>query len=240
MTAGALRRLALTKHGVGAALALIVALTTALPTRAQFIYKQIENQAIPDNGCIETAALPVYQGGQISDIDVVVQITHTWRGDLTVQIGYEPFAENITSVDLALRHDTSSDHYYATFDTDAAPLCATLCVDATCSAAPGPTCRPDQSLDAFNGKSPRGWWRLKVCDEAGTDTGTLVEWSVIISGLSSQLDIDADGEVNALTDGLLTLRYHFGFRGATLIAGALGPNCKRCTAPLIEAFLAAP
>jgi hypothetical protein len=29
--------------------------------------------------------------------------------------------------------------------------------------------------------------------------------------------------VIALTDGLLNLRYYFGFRGAVLIAGAVGP-----------------
>jgi subtilisin-like proprotein convertase family protein len=219
---------------------LLVALITAPPALAQLQFKQIENMEIPDTGCIETSSLPVFVGGLISDLDVAVSITHTWRSDLTVHIAYRPFAEDIAWVDLALRHDASSDHYYATFDSDAAQTCTTVCADTNCSAAPGPTCRPDQSLDAFNGKSPIGSWRLKVCDVSAFDSGTLVEWSVFVSGLSAQLDVDADGEINALTDGLLTLRYHFGFRGATLVNGAVGPNCKRCTAPLIEAFLAAP
>ena len=51
-------------------------------------------------------------------------------------------------------------------------------------------------------------------------------------------DIDGDGETSPLTDGLLTLRYAFGFRGAVLIAGAVDvDNCIRCTAADIEAFL---
>jgi DNA-binding beta-propeller fold protein YncE len=52
-------------------------------------------------------------------------------------------------------------------------------------------------------------------------------------------DIDGDGEVDALTDALLLLRYAFGFRGATLITGAVDvANCTRCTATEIEALIA--
>ena len=36
-------------------------------------------------------------------------------------------------------------------------------------------------------------------------------------------DVDGDGSTAPLTDGLLTLRYHFGFRGATLIDGTDAP-----------------
>jgi hypothetical protein len=52
------------------------------------------------------------------------------------------------------------------------------------------------------------------------------------------LDIDGDGTTAALTDGLLVLRYLFGFTGATLVAGAVdGTSCTRCTAPSIEGYL---
>jgi hypothetical protein len=54
----------------------------------------------------------------------------------------------------------------------------------------------------------------------------------------STLDVDGSGDIQPLTDGLLVLRYEFGFRGATLVTGAVGPNCTRCTAPAIEAYLA--
>jgi hypothetical protein len=54
------------------------------------------------------------------------------------------------------------------------------------------------------------------------------------------LDVDGDGEVVPLTDGLLVLRHRFGFTGAALITGAIDvANCSRCTAPAIEAYLAA-
>ncbi len=51
------------------------------------------------------------------------------------------------------------------------------------------------------------------------------------------IDIDGNGGADPLSDGLLFLRYLFGFRGATLITGAVAGNCTRCTAPEIEAFI---
>jgi hypothetical protein len=53
------------------------------------------------------------------------------------------------------------------------------------------------------------------------------------------VDVDGDGEVEALTDSLLLLRYAFGFRGATLVTGAVDlGHCTRCTAPQIENYVA--
>ena len=51
------------------------------------------------------------------------------------------------------------------------------------------------------------------------------------------LDIDADGDVGALTDGVLVMRFLFGFTGAPLTAGALGSECQRCDAGAIESYL---
>ena len=52
-------------------------------------------------------------------------------------------------------------------------------------------------------------------------------------------DIDDNGAYDALTDGLLTIRYLFDFRGDTLIEGAVAPDANRSTAEEIEVFLAA-
>ena len=51
------------------------------------------------------------------------------------------------------------------------------------------------------------------------------------------LDIDGNGAVDALTDGLLLIRWQLGLRGAALIAGAVGPDATRATAASIEAYL---
>ena len=56
---------------------------------------------------------------------------------------------------------------------------------------------------------------------------------------ASAMDIDQNGTVDALTDGLLLLRYSFGLRGNALIAGAIGSGAARNTATAIETYLSA-
>lgn len=53
-------------------------------------------------------------------------------------------------------------------------------------------------------------------------------------------DIDFNGQVDALTDGLLLLRYLFGLTKEPLIGNAVAENAKRRTAEQIEAYLANP
>ncbi len=54
---------------------------------------------------------------------------------------------------------------------------------------------------------------------------------------SGILDIDGDSEAKPLTDGLLLLRYLFGFTGNALIDNAISASATRTTAPEIEAYL---
>jgi putative hemolysin len=49
------------------------------------------------------------------------------------------------------------------------------------------------------------------------------------------LDIDGNGTADALTDGLLVLRYLFGMRGADLVSNAIGADATRQSAQQIEA-----
>ena len=67
---------------------------------------------------------------------------------------------------------------------------------------------------------------------------TADEIEAYIQSILAALDIDLDGQVDPLTDGLLILRYLFGFRGPVLIANAVDlMNCTRCTAALIEPYI---
>jgi alpha-N-arabinofuranosidase len=51
------------------------------------------------------------------------------------------------------------------------------------------------------------------------------------------LDVDDNGQAKSLTDGLLVLRYLFGFRGETLTDSVVAPDCQRCTAEAIEDYV---
>ena len=66
----------------------------------------------------------------------------------------------------------------------------------------------------------------------------LVEAALTLAN-TSLADIDGNGTSDALTDGLLLLRYLFGFRGDTLINGAIASDATRTTAAAIESRIAA-
>ena len=51
------------------------------------------------------------------------------------------------------------------------------------------------------------------------------------------LDADASQSTEALEDGMMVLRFLFGFEGAQLTSGALGQQCTRCDAPSIVSYL---
>lgn len=55
------------------------------------------------------------------------------------------------------------------------------------------------------------------------------------------LDVDGDGNQDALSDGIITVRYLFGdaFAGNTLMAGAISGGATRTEHTEIRAFLAA-
>ncbi len=54
------------------------------------------------------------------------------------------------------------------------------------------------------------------------------------------MDIDANGRMDATTDGLLMMRYLLGIRGTALTSGALGVGAARTNPADIEAHLATP
>ena len=57
-----------------------------------------------------------------------------------------------------------------------------------------------------------------------------------LNGVRAWLDVDDNQQVDALTDGLMILRYMFGLRGASLTDGALGSGAARNTSQ-IESYI---
>ena len=58
-----------------------------------------------------------------------------------------------------------------------------------------------------------------------------------IEALEPALDVDLDGNVGALTDGLMIIRRLFRFSGELLVANAVGPDATRTDAEDIEAYI---
>lgn len=59
-----------------------------------------------------------------------------------------------------------------------------------------------------------------------------------LDDLKPKLDIDGNGQVHALADGLLISRYLLNVRGPALVAGAVGVGATRSTFIAIESYLA--
>jgi hypothetical protein len=60
-----------------------------------------------------------------------------------------------------------------------------------------------------------------------------------LSGLGLQMDIDGNGAVQPLADGLLVLRFLFGLTDTSLTGSAVGMGCTRCDAAAILPYLQA-
>ncbi len=124
--------------------------------------------AIPDNNPAGgSAALAVAAGGNITDLDISVKISHTYPGDLDLQL-----SNGTTSVTLGSRLGGSScgvDNIDVTFDDEAA-------TPVSCGTSPPGISgikKPANPLAAFDGASVAANWTLKAIDRAGADTGTI-------------------------------------------------------------------
>ncbi|MDY6988729.1 MAG: hypothetical protein SWQ30_11815 [Thermodesulfobacteriota bacterium] len=104
---------------------------------------------------------------------------------------------------------------------------------------------PDQPLPldlitflfSVKGDAPLGITQVNVTKSEGEIGYTFAGLGSTLSIHPFNLDVDGNGVADALTDGILILRYLFGFTGDTLVAGAVGDNCTPCTAAEIETYL---
>ena len=156
----------------------------------------------PDNGCTDDTSgngaggisdiIAFVEAGTISDVNVRVEFTQTWRSDIQAALSYSGGGGTIQVIN---NWDTSGDNLFATLDSDAANPCSAAadCGTGTnCVTAPGPTCAPDVSLNAYDGLTSPGTWTLAVCDRAAGDTGNLVAWEVTVDG-DGGLPVDLQG-----------------------------------------------
>lgn len=72
---------------------------------------------------------------------------------------------------------------------------------------------------------------------AGANRSTPADITAFLMSLDPLLDVDSNNDTDALTDGLLILRYLFNFTDATLITNAIGENAVRTEAGAIEDYL---
>jgi subtilisin family serine protease/subtilisin-like proprotein convertase family protein len=116
--------------------------------------------------------LSVNQNLRIADLNVRLDITHTYDSDLVIELRHP----DGTTVLLVNRRGGSGNNFTNTVLDDEAAL------PVAAGVAPfAGTYRPDGSLAALDGKIAQGTWRLRVYDAAYQDIGTLNSWSLIVT-----------------------------------------------------------
>lgn len=139
------------------------------------------------------SSIKIGQDLPVAAVTVHVDITHTWDGDLVIQLK----APDGTLVTLFNRRGGSGHNIQATFDDQA----ATPIQNGTAPFAG--TFRPEKPLSAFAGKNAKGTWQLLVSDHAAGDIGTLNSWSLTITPSTNGVGITSNGHVSkhSLADG---------------------------------------
>jgi subtilisin-like proprotein convertase family protein len=127
--------------------------------------------AIVDYATAESS-LAVAFDKTVLDVNVQVDITHTYDSDLDIFL----VSPTGTRVELTTDNGSSGDGFTGTiFDDEAS-------IDVTSGSAPFTgSYRPETPLSAVDGESAIGTWVLEVSDDAGSDQGALNWWKLMLS-----------------------------------------------------------
>jgi subtilisin-like proprotein convertase family protein len=142
--------------------------------------------AIPDNNPLGVSdTLNMGASFSIQDVNISLDVTHTWVGDLIVTV--EHLGTTVTIMDRpgvpASTFGCGEDNLDIVLDDEGSGGA----IEAQCS--PGlsspPGYAPNNPLSAFDGLDSAGNWTITISDNAGADTGTLNSWTVTFSELGA-------------------------------------------------------
>jgi len=121
----------------------------------------------------------VTQTGLVSDVNLSIDLTHTYVGELTATL----ISPAGTQVILLNSVCESANNIDATFDDSGA--------EVVCSNNPAisGTVIPTQALAAFNGENANGNWTLRIKDNASGDGGSLAGWSLNLCAVGPALGV---------------------------------------------------
>ena len=122
----------------------------------------------------------------LSDVNVRLNISHSWVSDLTVKLT----SPNGTIVQLFTNKCSEKSGVNATFDDEGIAI---VCGN---NPAISGVVMPSQVLSAFNGETSEGTWILTVTDGVNQDGGQINEWGISFCSTQAPLEIAQ----NELTD----------------------------------------
>ena len=151
--------------------------TTGLITCNNFVSPNVPVAISASGAPTITSTLNIPSGASISDVNVTVDITHTWINDLTLRLT-SPTGTIVTLIANPCNPAASVNDIIATFDDSGT---AVACGDFP---GVGGVVLPSQPLSAFNGQSSTGTWTLTVIDSFNADGGALNSWSLNICSVA--------------------------------------------------------
>jgi len=122
-------------------------------------------------GTQSTSIINIPDNFTVTDVNVTMNISHTWIGDLVISL----ISPDNTEIILFNRgcNNGRVQEINVTYD-DAASTAI------SCSSSLSGTYIPDSPLSGFNGKNSLGDWTLKAVDYYNGDVGTINNWSLNI------------------------------------------------------------
>jgi subtilisin-like proprotein convertase family protein len=116
------------------------------------------------------STLVIPAGTTISDLNLTLNLAHTWINDLTITL-ISPSGTQVKLVDEPCSSDDIH-NIVATFDDAGA--------NVVCGTSPGisGTVKSLELLSAFNGQPSAGTWTLRIKDNYNQDGGVLNSWSL--------------------------------------------------------------
>jgi subtilisin-like proprotein convertase family protein len=147
-------------------------------------YSSSEGASIPDGlgtgvpGAAASTTINVGDSGTIADVNVTLDIAHTWTGDLIVTVSHGP--TTVTVINRigvpATAFGCADDNFSGTvLDDEAGSSIQGVCTPGF----PG-SYIPAEALSAFDGMEKNGDWTLSVTDNAAADTGSILGWGLTI------------------------------------------------------------
>jgi len=192
---------------------LVLLLAGALLTAAQAqsactIYNSTNIPVVlPNQVASINSSLVATSAGLISDLNVTVDMAHSWPGDLTMTLSNQQTNTSVVILDKpgvpSNQWGCQNSDILATFDDD-----GTLDSETTCASTPpaiGGNFQPSSPLSAFSQEQAAGTWVLQIDDAyVSADSGTLNAWSIEIcsesAGNQAPVLTDPGAQTNQIND----------------------------------------
>jgi subtilisin-like proprotein convertase family protein len=172
---------------------IVLALALAATGASADVFRAEPNIVLPDSGVVEvtTDSLTASPSCQMTDVDIALEIEHTWAGDNVIDITHGGTTVRIVDrpgvppqgMGVGCGADFACVRPIV-FDDDGGGIAIECAAPANCGSCfpngqvPTGSYLPNEALSAFDNADQAGEWIISVRDMALQDTGTLCAWEV--------------------------------------------------------------